>query len=187
MLELSPRITCLVGPDGCGKSSIISSILWAVGGKSNGEVFRGTDSKQPSASASVSLTFVDGHDRHRVTRTTGTGDEPVLETNGVEGDSETQGSHDRFESLLTVIDSIDGLLNTTSADHNSILLLDEVEARLEGGEIVRFASLLLEYSCNHQIIVASHFKSTMTVADMIVGVTMEEYGVSKLIDIKRPN
>ena len=62
--------------------------------------------------------------------------------------------------------------------------LDEVDAALDEANIGRFTELLKDFSAVSQIIVISHNKRTMAVADNIYGVTMEEPGISKVISMK---
>lgn len=62
--------------------------------------------------------------------------------------------------------------------------LDEVDAALDDANIGRFAGMLKDFSCQSQIIVITHNKRSMAVADNIYGITMEEPGVSKVISMK---
>ncbi|MFC1568132.1 chromosome segregation SMC family protein [Candidatus Margulisiibacteriota bacterium] len=62
--------------------------------------------------------------------------------------------------------------------------LDEVDAALDDANIGRFTDMLKDFSSESQIIVITHNKRTMAVADNIYGVTMEEPGVSKVISMK---
>ncbi|MCU0640912.1 MAG: AAA family ATPase [Candidatus Margulisbacteria bacterium] len=62
--------------------------------------------------------------------------------------------------------------------------LDEVDAALDEANIGRFANMLKDFSATTQIIVITHNKRTMAVADNIYGVTMEEPGISKVISMK---
>jgi len=62
--------------------------------------------------------------------------------------------------------------------------LDEVDAALDDANIGRFANMLKDFSSQSQIIVITHNKRTMAVADNIYGVTMEEPGVSKVLSMK---
>ena len=43
---------------------------------------------------------------------------------------------------------------------------------------------MLEFSKKTQFIIITHSKQTMTLADTIYGVTMEEAGVSKLVSVR---
>ena len=63
-------------------------------------------------------------------------------------------------------------------------VLDEVDAALDDANIERFTSLLVEFTQTTQFIMITHRKRTMTVANVIYGVTMEQPGVSKRISVK---
>jgi chromosome segregation protein len=65
-LDFRQRITCVVGPNGCGKSNIVDALRWTMGeqsarhlrGKSMEDViFNGSDSRGPSGMAEASITF----------------------------------------------------------------------------------------------------------------------------------
>lgn len=62
--------------------------------------------------------------------------------------------------------------------------LDEVDAALDEANINRFSDMLKDFSATSQIIVITHNKCTMAVADNIYGITMQEPGVSKVISMK---
>ncbi len=63
-------------------------------------------------------------------------------------------------------------------------ILDEVDAALDEANIDRFASVLMQFHDQTQFIVITHRKRTMTAADRIFGVTMEEAGVSKRLTVQ---
>ncbi len=63
-------------------------------------------------------------------------------------------------------------------------ILDEIEAALDEANVDRFARYLKKFSKETQFIVITHRKPTMTQADMLFGVTMEEKGVSKIVSVK---
>ncbi len=63
-------------------------------------------------------------------------------------------------------------------------ILDEIEAALDEANVDRFASYLKNFSEETQFIVITHRKPTMTQADTLFGVTMQEKGVSKIISVK---
>ena len=62
--------------------------------------------------------------------------------------------------------------------------LDEVDAALDDANIGRFTEMLKDFSAQSQIIVITHNKRTMAVANNIYGITMEDPGVSKVISMK---
>ncbi len=63
-------------------------------------------------------------------------------------------------------------------------ILDEIEAALDEANVDRFAKYLKKFSRETQFIVISHKKPTMVQADTLLGVTMEEKGVSKIVSVK---
>lgn len=63
-------------------------------------------------------------------------------------------------------------------------MLDEIEAALDDVNVYRFAEFLRDFSTDSQFVVITHRKGTMEIADILYGVTMEEYGVSKIVSVK---
>lgn len=63
-------------------------------------------------------------------------------------------------------------------------LLDEIDAALDEQNVLRFVQILREFANVSQYIVITHNKKTVTGASTMLGVTMEESGVSKVITIK---
>ena len=64
-----------------------------------------------------------------------------------------------------------------------VCLLDEVDAPLDDVNASRFAALIEEMSAEVQFLVISHNKITMEMADYLMGVTMQEPGVSRLVSV----
>lgn len=64
------------------------------------------------------------------------------------------------------------------------VILDEVEAALDEANVKRFGDYLNRFDKDSQFIVVTHRKGTMTAADSIYGVTMQESGVSKIVSVK---
>ena len=64
-----------------------------------------------------------------------------------------------------------------------VCLLDEVDAPLDDANVMRFAALIKEMSAEVQFLVITHNKITMEMADYLVGVTMQEPGVSRLVSV----
>ncbi|MCZ6659244.1 MAG: chromosome segregation protein SMC [Gammaproteobacteria bacterium] len=64
-----------------------------------------------------------------------------------------------------------------------VCLLDEVDAPLDDTNVTRFAELIQEMSADVQFVVITHNKITMETADHLMGVTMNEPGVSRLVSV----
>ena len=64
-----------------------------------------------------------------------------------------------------------------------VCLLDEVDAPLDDMNVTRFAGLIREMSESVQFLVITHNKITMEMADYLMGVTMHEAGVSRLVSV----
>ena len=63
-------------------------------------------------------------------------------------------------------------------------ILDEVDAALDEANVERFTAVVKAFQQSTQFIVITHHKRTMTVADVLYGVTMEESGVSKRMSVR---
>ncbi|MGL4714616.1 MAG: AAA family ATPase, partial [Aeromonas sp.] len=62
-------------------------------------------------------------------------------------------------------------------------LLDEVDAPLDEVNVGRFCSLVKEMSSTVQFVYISHNKVSMEMAEQLVGVTMQEPGVSRIVSV----
>lgn len=62
-------------------------------------------------------------------------------------------------------------------------VMDEIEAALDEANVTRFAEYLRRVSDRTQFIVITHRRGTMEEADRLYGVTMQEKGVSKVIEL----
>jgi chromosome segregation protein len=63
-------------------------------------------------------------------------------------------------------------------------MMDEVDAPLDDINTERIIDLLKEISLSSQVILITHNKKTMEMADTLYGITMEEPGVSKTVSVK---
>ena len=62
-------------------------------------------------------------------------------------------------------------------------VLDEVDAPLDDANVERYASVLKQLGDKTQLIFITHNKITMEVSDILIGVTMAEPGVSRLVAV----
>lgn len=65
-----------------------------------------------------------------------------------------------------------------------LVILDEVEAALDPGNVERFAQFLHRYTDQTQFIVVTHRVGTMEKADILYGVTMQKQGVSQMLKVE---
>ena len=63
-------------------------------------------------------------------------------------------------------------------------ILDEVDAPFDEANIGRFVTVLKEFLDTTKFIVVTHSKKTMTAANMIYGITMQESGVSRQVAVR---
>ncbi len=63
-------------------------------------------------------------------------------------------------------------------------IFDEVEAALDDANVTRYAQYVRRMTKNTQFILITHRRGTMEEADMLYGITMQEQGVSKLLELK---
>jgi chromosome segregation protein len=84
------------------------------------------------------------------------------------------------EKALTAVALVFAIFDLNPAP---FCLLDEVDAPLDENNVGRFCDIVREMSRNVQFIFITHNKSTMELASQLVGVTMNEPGVSRLVAV----
>ena len=62
-------------------------------------------------------------------------------------------------------------------------LMDEVDAPLDDSNTLRFTNMVTEMSKNTQFLYVSHNKIAMEMAQQLIGVTMQESGVSRIVEV----
>ena len=84
------------------------------------------------------------------------------------------------EQALTALSLIFAVFMTNPAP---ICVLDEVDAPLDDANVVRLTEMLRQMSTQVQFLFVTHNKITMEIAEQLVGVTMHEPGVSRLVAV----
>ena len=85
------------------------------------------------------------------------------------------------EKALTAVAMVFAIFELNPAP---FCMLDEVDAPLDEANVGRFCELVREMSERVQFIFITHNKATMELSDQLVGVTMREPGVSRMVGIK---
>ena len=85
------------------------------------------------------------------------------------------------EKAISAIALLFAILKVTPAP---FCIFDEVEAALDDVNVTRYANYVRRMTKNTQFILISHRRGTMEEADVLYGVTMQEKGVSKLLELK---
>jgi len=84
------------------------------------------------------------------------------------------------EKALTAVAMVFAIFELNPAP---FCMLDEVDAPLDEANIGRFCDLVRKMSDRVQFIFITHSKTTMELADNLIGVTMREPGVSRLVSV----
>ena len=113
--------------------------------------------------------------------------EDILEA-GIEVIAKPPGKETRSISLLSggekSMTALALLFAVFKAKPSPFCFLDEVDAALDEANNERFNMLLREFQKDSQFIVITHAKRTMSIADVLFGITMQIRGVSKKISVR---
>ncbi|MFQ5502722.1 MAG: chromosome segregation protein SMC, partial [Phycisphaerae bacterium] len=111
----------------------------------------------------------------------------VLEC-GIEITARPPGKEPQFISLLSggekTMTAIALLMAVFRSRPSPFVLLDEVDAALDEANNVRFNHVVREFVSRSQFIIITHSKRSMSLADVMYGVTMQEAGVSKRVSVR---
>ena len=84
------------------------------------------------------------------------------------------------EKALTAIALVFAIFNLNPAP---FCMLDEVDAPLDDSNTVRFCDMVKRMSAHTQFVFISHNKIAMEMAQQLIGVTMQEQGVSRVVEV----
>jgi chromosome segregation protein len=84
------------------------------------------------------------------------------------------------EKALTAIALVFAIFNLNPAP---FCMLDEVDAPLDDSNTVRFCEMVKRMSVHTQFVFISHNKIAMEMAQQLIGVTMQEQGVSRIVEV----
>jgi chromosome segregation protein len=111
----------------------------------------------------------------------------VLEA-GVEIVASPPGKQLRSISLLSggeqTMTAVALLFSLYQVKPSPFCVLDELDAPLDDANIERYVKKLKEFLAYSQFIVITHSKRTISAANVLYGVTMQERGVSKIVSVK---
>ena len=113
--------------------------------------------------------------------------EDILEA-GIEIIAKPPGKETRSISLLSggekSMTALALLFSVFKAKPSPFCFLDEVDAALDEANNERFNMLLRDFQQDSQFVVITHSKRTMSIADVLFGITMQIRGVSKKISVR---
>ncbi len=112
--------------------------------------------------------------------------EDVLEA-GIEIAAQPPGKRLQNVNLLSggekALTALALLIAVFAVKPSPFFLLDEVDAALDDANVGRFNDLLRERVRSSQLLLITHNKATIEIADTLFGVTMQEPGLSKLVTV----
>ena len=85
------------------------------------------------------------------------------------------------EKTLTAVALLLAIFHTKPSP---FCILDEVDAALDEANIGRFTTVLRDFLDQSHFIIITHSKRTMTVCDVLYGITMQESGISKRVGVR---
>ncbi len=115
-------------------------------------------------------------------------DEVDLLESGVEVIAKPPGKEPRSISQLSggerTLTAVALLMSIFRSKPSCFCVLDEVDAALDEANVGRFCSVVEQFTDMSHFIIITHNKRTMSAVDRLYGVTMQERGVSKRVDVK---
>ncbi len=118
-----------------------------------------------------------------------TNEQDLLET-GIEVIAQPPGKKPQHLSLLSggerALTATALLFSFLAVRPSPFVLLDEVDAPLDGANVEKFTSLVKEFSARSQFLLITHNPTTMEAAPIWYGITMREAGISSILSYRVP-
>jgi chromosome segregation protein len=115
-------------------------------------------------------------------------DDPESADPGVEILAQPAGKRMRNIKLLSggerALTALAFILALEKVTPSPFYIFDEVDAPLDDANIKRFTTLLDSMASDNQFILITHNHATMTVAQALYGVTLEDSGVSRVVSVR---
>ena len=115
-------------------------------------------------------------------------DEADILESGIEIIARPPGKELRSISLMSggekTMTAVALLLAIFRSKPSPFCILDEVDAALDEANIGRFTSVLRDFLDRSHFIIVTHSKRTMSVCDVLYGITMQESGISKRVAVR---
>jgi chromosome segregation protein len=115
-------------------------------------------------------------------------DDPQAPEPGVEILAQPAGKRMRNIKLLSggerALTALAFILALEKVTPSPFYVFDEVDAPLDDANIKRFTGLLASMATDNQFILITHNQATMTVAQALYGVTLEDSGVSRVVSVR---
>lgn len=115
-------------------------------------------------------------------------DETDILESGIEIVARPPGKELRSISLMSggekTMTAVALLLAIFRSKPSPFCILDEVDAALDEANIGRFTAVLRDFLDQSHFIIVTHSKRTMSVADVLYGITMQESGISKRVAVR---
>jgi len=113
--------------------------------------------------------------------------EDVLES-GIDILARPPGKETRSVSLLSggekTMTTVALLMAIFKSKPSPFCILDEVDAALDDANVDRYSRVLAEFQEHSQFIVITHNKRTMSYANVLYGITMQEAGISRKVAVR---
>jgi chromosome segregation protein len=115
-------------------------------------------------------------------------DDPEAPEPGVEILAQPAGKRMRNIKLLSggerALTALAFILALEKVTPSPFYIFDEVDAPLDDANIKRFSALLESMAGDNQFILVTHNHATMTIAQALYGVTLEDSGVSRVVSVR---